>query len=193
MNTEPAIERYTSQEVPAVREELLDLHDAVYAGTGDPLAGREAFAPFLEHWAAAEGFMCTAARTSDGRLVGYAYGAPLTASTSWWDGVTPPLEAAAAVENGARTFALSELLVAENWRGTGAARRLHDALLDGRPEERVVLLTHADHPKVVQMYRSWGYVSVGECVPFEGAPRLVAMLRSLRAAAVRPLDAHPPS
>ncbi|MFI2030318.1 GNAT family N-acetyltransferase [Streptomyces buecherae] len=178
MNTAPAIQHHTADHAAVMREELLDLHDAVYEGSGDPLAARDAFAPFLEHWLATENFACTVARAPNGTLAGYAYGAPLTSHTRWWDGLTPPLDAAAATENGTRTFALSELLVGREWRGTGTARRLHDALLHGRPESRVTLLTPADHAKVVQMYQSWGYERVGECVPFVGAPRLVAMLRS---------------
>ncbi len=150
----------------------------MYEGSGDPLATREAFAPFLDHWLAAENFACTAAHTPDGTLVGYVYGAPLTTHTSWWDAITPPLDTAATTENGTRTFALSELLVDRGWRGTGTARRLHDALLHGRPESRVTLLTPVDHPKVIELYHSWGYERVGECVPFVGAPRLVTMLRS---------------
>ncbi|MFE6777134.1 GNAT family N-acetyltransferase [Streptomyces sp. NPDC057702] len=179
MNAAPAIQHHTADRAATIREELLDLHDAVYEGSGDPLAARDAFAPFLDHWLAARDFVCTVARTPNGTLVGYAYGAPLTAHTSWWDGVTPPLDTAATAENGTRTFALSELLVGRRWRGTGTARRLHDALLHGRPESRVTLLTPADHAKVVDLYESWGYQRVGACVPFPGAPRLAAMLREL--------------
>lgn len=178
MNPPVDIRHCSARDVAAAREELLDLHDAVYAGTGDPLADRSAFGLFLDHWASAVDFACTTARTRRGTLVGYAYGAPLTAGTSWWEDIEPPLDAAAAAEDGARTFAVSELLVDAASRGTGTARALHDVLLDGRPEHRSTLLAHADHPKVVALYETWGYRRLGECVPFDGAPRLVAMLRS---------------
>lgn len=178
--TAPAVRCHAGDELPALREELLDLHDTVYAGTGDPLADRASFAPFLDHWATADGFTCATARAEKGPVIGYAYGAPLTVNTSWWQPVRPRLDPATAAEDGKRTFAVSELLVATDWRGTGTARRLHDAVLDGREEERVTLLTHAAHPKVVALYRTWGYSIVGQAVPFEGAPCLVAMLRPLR-------------
>lgn len=55
----------------------------------------------------------------------------------------------AIVETGARTFALSELMVVEKFRGTGVAHQIRHELLRGRPEERVTLLVERDHPKVL--------------------------------------------
>jgi hypothetical protein len=71
-------------------------------------------------------------------------------------------------------------LVRAPWRGTGASRRIHDALVTSRGEERVTLLVHKEHGKVRAPYESWEYETVGECMPFEVAPELCAMVLPLR-------------
>ncbi|MHA5053034.1 GNAT family N-acetyltransferase [Streptomyces sp. SD15] len=172
-------QHYDHGEAAAIRELLLDVHDEVYEGSDDPLAGRDAFAKFVDHWSARDGFACVIAYDR-GEPVGYAYGAPLSAATTWWDKVTPALPNAFTTETGERTFALSELMVRAPWRGTGASRRIHDALLDVRPEQRVTLLVHKAHGKVLALYERWGYRTVGEAVPFDGAPELCAMVSDLR-------------
>ncbi|WP_172639017.1 GNAT family N-acetyltransferase [Streptomyces tailanensis] len=170
---------YGHTDAPGIRELLLDVHDEVYEGVDDPLAGRDAFAKFVNHWSAHPGFACVVAY-DEGQPVGYAYGAPLGPSTTWWAKVSPSLPEAFTAETGARTFALSELMVRVPWRGTGASRQIHDALLEGRPEQRVTLLVHKEHGKVRALYEGWGYRAVGETVPFDGAPELCAMVLDLR-------------
>lgn len=64
-------------------------------------------------------------------------------------------------------------------RGTGAARRIHDELPRGRPEERVTLLVERDHPRVRALYESWGYEWFGEVLPFPDAPWHDAMVSEL--------------
>ncbi|MDQ1045888.1 GNAT family N-acetyltransferase [Streptomyces sp. V4I2] len=177
-HTELELRHYGHEEAGAIRELLLDIHDEVYEASDDPLAGRDAFAKFVDHWSANEVFACGVAYDQE-QPVGYAYGAPLSPSTTWWAKVTPPLPDDFTAETGARTFALSELMVRTPWRGTGAARRIHDDLLASRKEQRATLLVHKDHVKVRALYESWGYETVGEAVPFDGAPLLCAMVLSL--------------
>lgn len=105
---------------------------------------------------------------------------PLGSSATWWKKVTPPLASDFTAETGIRTFALSELMVRSPWRGTGTARRIHDSLMNSRTEDRATLLVHKEHVKVRALYESWGYKTVGECIPFEGAPVLCAMVLALR-------------
>lgn len=169
------LRHYTSDD----RDQVLDIHDEVYAELDDPLADREAFGPFLDHWAARPGFACLIGYDK-AEPVGFAYGAPLSPATTWWQGVDPQPDAAFTHETGTRTFALSELNVRTPWRGTGIARRIHDALIADRSEERVTLLVHAAHSKVVALYEQWGYRTIGQTVPFEGAPLLYSMTRQLR-------------
>ncbi|MGC9541967.1 GNAT family N-acetyltransferase [Streptomyces sp. UG1] len=173
------LKHYGHADAAEIRGLLLDMHDEVYQGSDDPLAGREEFAKFVDHWSAREGFSCVVGY-DQGEPVGYAYGAPLSAVTTWWAKVTPALSGEFTAETGGRTFALSELMVRRPWRGTGASRAIHDELLHGRGEERVTLLVHKEHGKVRAMYEGWGYRTVGETVPFEGAPELCAMVLVLR-------------
>lgn len=178
-HTELDLRHYGYQDAAAIRELLLDVHDEVYEGVDDPLTPRDAFSKFVDSWSSKDGFACVIAY-DQGQPVGYAYGAPLSASTTWWAKVTPPLPDAFTAETGTRTFALSELMVRMPWRGTGAARRIHDALMASRKEERATLLVHKEHGKVRALYEQWGYQEAGECVPFEGAPELCAMVLQLR-------------
>lgn len=174
-HSEPDLRHYGHADAASIRDLLLDVHDEVYEGVDDPLAPRDAFAKFVDSWTSRENFACVVAY-DQGQPVGYAYGAPLGPTTTWWTKVMPPLPAQFMTETGGRTFALSELMVRTPWRGTGASRQIHDELLRGRTEERVTLLVHKDHVKVRALYRSWGYGPVGEVRPFEGAPLLCAMV-----------------
>ncbi|WP_037685379.1 GNAT family N-acetyltransferase [Streptomyces aureocirculatus] len=169
------LRHYGHAQAAEIRDLLLDVHDEVYAGVDDPLAPRNVFARFADSWSGKEGFACVVGYAR-GEPVGYAYGAPLGPATTWWGKVEPTPADGFMAETGTRTFALSELMVRSPWRGTGASRLIHDELLRGRPEERVTLLVHKEHPKVRALYESWGYEPVGEARPFAGAPVLCAMV-----------------
>ncbi|MGV9457065.1 N-acetyltransferase family protein [Streptomyces sp. NPDC003635] len=169
---------YGHADAAAIRELLLDVHDEGYEDSGDPLAGRDAFAKFADHWMSRREFACVVAYDQS-EPAGYAYGAPLSCVTAWWANVTPALPEECTTETGTRTFALSELMVRTPWRGTGAARAIHDALLRPRSEERATLLVHKTHHKVRALYEQWGYQRVGETIPFPGAPQLCAMTLQL--------------
>ncbi|MEV6589315.1 GNAT family N-acetyltransferase [Streptomyces acidicola] len=179
LHADLALAHYGHTDADRIRELLLDVHDEVYAGSDDPLAGREEFARFVDHWSAREGFACVVGY-DQGESVGYAYGAPLSAATTWWAKVTPALSGEFTAETGMRTFALSELMVRARWRGTGAAKAIHDELLAGRAEERVTLLVHKEHDKVRTLYETWGYGKAGDVVPFEGAPDLCTLVREMK-------------
>lgn len=70
-------------------------------------------------------------------------------------------------------------MVRPTWRKTGAAERLHRALLVGRDEDLAVLLVGTTHPKVQALYASWGYREVGERQPFPDSPVFAVMLAEL--------------
>jgi GNAT superfamily N-acetyltransferase len=93
-------------------------------------------------------------------------------------GLTDPVPAAEIAETGRRTFALNELMVRAPWRGTGAARAIHEALLADRTEERATLLVDPTHPRVLALYERWGYRALSDLRPaWPNAPLLTVMLR----------------
>ncbi|MFI9200145.1 GNAT family N-acetyltransferase [Streptomyces sp. NPDC053048] len=110
--------------------------------------------------------------------VGYAYVNTLTPDDRWWQRMTTPLPADCTTTP---TVALKEIMLREAWRKTGAARRIHDELLAGRPETRVSLLVNpkAGGGKVLALYESWGYEKISEQQPSPDGPILTAMLREI--------------
>ncbi|MBL1091767.1 MULTISPECIES: GNAT family N-acetyltransferase [Streptomyces] len=109
------------------------------------------------------------ARTADGEPVGIAYGYPLSPESGWWDRLLNPVPADVRREDGHRTFGLMEFAVRAPWRRTGIGRRLHETLLAGGSEERVLLNVLPEAKAAQAAYRSWGYRKVGEARPWEGA------------------------
>ncbi len=105
--------------------------------------------------------------------VGFSYGAPAAAGREWWRGhlAAPPEQPS--------TFSVSELMVRPKWRKTGLGPRLHDALLDGRPEAWAVLTVDTKRPRLQTMYEGWGYQKIGENQPFADSPVYAVMMKGL--------------
>lgn len=120
------------------------------------------------------------ARTADGEPIGMAFGYPLGANTGWWGHLIEPVSAEMQREDGQRTFGLMEMAVRAPWRRHGVARRLHDALLAGGHEERVLLNVHPASEAAYATYLSWGYRRVGEARPWAGADLHDVLLLQLR-------------
>ncbi|MFF9349507.1 GNAT family N-acetyltransferase [Streptomyces sp. NPDC014734] len=114
-------------------------------------------------------FVGALARTGEGEPVGMAYGCPLGPDTEWWNQLTRPVPDDMSREDGHRTFGLMEIAVRGRWRGRGIAGRLHRTLLSGTEAERVLLNVHQDNTSARAAYRAWGYRTVGEAHPWEGA------------------------
>ncbi|MBB4920501.1 GNAT family N-acetyltransferase [Streptosporangium saharense] len=113
------------------------------------------------------GFEAVTAR-ENGVLVGFAYGLPLSARSTWWDGLRPPPPDGFAVETGRRTFAVIDLAVLPSHRGQGLGKRLMDELLSSRPEERATLATVSDNQQAQRMYERWGWKPIGQTPGVEG-------------------------
>ncbi|MFE6398080.1 GNAT family N-acetyltransferase [Streptomyces alboflavus] len=176
------IRHYDNRDAAELRPLLLQVYAEIYAkaAENDPFAAPDRFAQSLNGWSARPGWSCTVGYDEDGQAVGYAYGAPLPEDARWWGGLLTKVPADVVTETGTRTYALSELMVREPWRKTGTARRLHDALLATRTEERATLLVDQTHPKVHALYESWGWQTLGDLRPrLEGAPLFHAMLLGL--------------
>jgi len=175
------LERRDAAGLGDIRPQLLDVYAEVYADRlGEEFHSVARFDERLGWNTEVPGFAAVVGYLDDSP-VGYAYGCTLQPGTRWWNGLRTPVAEEATEETGTRTFALSELMVVEQVRGTGAAKLIHDDLLRGRPEERATLLVERDHPKVRALYEAWGYEWFGEVLPFADAPLYDAMMLRLSA------------
>lgn len=160
----------------ALRDELIAAYAEVYADTlSDPFYSVDRFADRFAAHSSRPGYALVTAHL-DEELIGYAYGVPLSADTAWWQGLLTPVPAELTRETGRRTFALNEIMVREPWRRRGIARRLHDALLERRPEPRATLLVDPVNTPAKTAYTSWGWRRIGGLRPFPDAPVYDAML-----------------
>lgn len=115
----------------------------------------------------------------DNELVGFCFGLPLSAKSSWWEGLLEPVDPALTTENGRRSFAIIELAVHAAHRRHGIGRTLHDTLLDGCPNQRATLLARPEAAPALAAYASWGYETVGRIQPAPNTPTYIAMIRTL--------------
>ncbi|MFE7965416.1 GNAT family N-acetyltransferase [Streptomyces cellulosae] len=176
MTGDVVLRRYGHEDLAGIRQMLLDVHaDAYRDQLGDEFVQR--FPWFVDHWGGHPGFACVVG-FDEGEPVGFAYGAPAGEGREWWREhlEVPPADGS--------TFSVSELMVRPRWRKTGTAHRLHEALLEGRPEALAVLLVDPGHPKVEALYGRWGYRRVGFRQPFPDSPNYAVMVRELRVPAV---------
>ncbi|UQT55054.1 N-acetyltransferase [Streptomyces durmitorensis] len=174
------LERRDAAGLSEIRPRLLDVYAEIFADRlGEEFHSVERFDERLEWNTEVPGFAAVVGYL-DGQPVGYAYGCALQAGTRWWNGLRTPVPDGAIVEDGGRTFALSELMVVGKVRGTAAAKAIHDELLRGRPEQRVTLLVEREHPKVRDLYEAWGYEWFGEVLPFADSPLYDAMNLQLK-------------
>ncbi|MEU5326568.1 GNAT family N-acetyltransferase [Streptomyces parvus] len=115
-----------------------------------------------------------ATTVAKGSTTGFAYGAPLQPGRERWRST------AFAPNNGyTATYAVSEVMVRPQWRGQGISERLHEALLKERGEDLAVLLVDVTHPKVQDLYKTWGYEKAGEQQPFADSPVYAVMAKRL--------------
>ncbi|MEV7928611.1 MULTISPECIES: GNAT family N-acetyltransferase [unclassified Kitasatospora] len=170
---------YTADDLPVIEGQLIEVYAEVYAeeAASDPFFRVERFTERLHRHAAGPRWGCALGEV-DGSVVGYAYGFGRTAAYRW-GGLITPVPADLLEETDNRTFALCEVMVRKEWRGTGVARTLHEELLSHRPEDRSHLLVEEDHPKVRALYERWGYTWMGTMQPYPDSPRYDSMLRPI--------------
>ncbi|MFD7232827.1 GNAT family N-acetyltransferase [Streptomyces sp. NPDC059881] len=174
MTTATDLRHYGHDDLPSIRQTLLDVHADAYGDQKDD-AFVQRFPWFVDHWGGSNEFACVIGYDG-GEPVGFAYGAPATEGREWWRECLTKAPAQAS------TFSVSELMVRPTWRRAGIAKRLHAALLESRPESLAVLLVDREQARVQALYETWGYRKVGERQPFPDSPRFAVMLRELRLA-----------
>jgi len=177
MTTAPAIELRTFTSLDTARGDLLD----VYAEVRAPLLhlpnyAVTAFGERLDRHATEPGFGAVLAYAG-GQPIGYVYGNTIEHGDRYWQR-TEPAPADQYTERPA--VALKEIGVRTQWRGTGTARRIHDAFLATRDEPYVTLMVNsaAGDGKVHALYRSWGYEDIGKSQPSAASPILTVMIRT---------------
>jgi GNAT superfamily N-acetyltransferase len=180
MTADPAFTRHD----PAEAEKILDsVIVPVYVAShqeviDQPFYSATRFAERFPGYAKAPGFEIVIAYI-DGQPVGQAFGYALPVNARWWDGLTTPVPDGFTAETGSRTFAFNELMVVPEWQGRGVAHALHDALLDGRAEERATLLVREDNDSAQRAYARWGWRKAGKAQPFPDSPHFDVMVVAL--------------
>jgi GNAT superfamily N-acetyltransferase len=115
-------------------------------------------------------FGVAVARASD-ELVGFAYGFSVPPETKRWAGLLEPVSVQVTSEWPGRTFLLFDYAVLSPRRGQGIGRKLHDALLGSRGEERATLTVQPTAGDTKRIYEHWGWWQVGQV---EGGPMAAA-------------------
>ena len=180
----PTFERYSPDRARSIREEVERIYCDAYAkaiATGDPFDSVEAFMHRFEAYTSRPTFDLVVAYQGD-RAIGQTWGWPLssTATTGWWAGLLDEPEPGFTVEDGARTFALSEIMVCSDYVGHGIAHALHDELLKDRPERRATLLVEPDNITARRAYLHWGWQHVAQLRPgWDHAPLFDVLVRPL--------------
>jgi GNAT superfamily N-acetyltransferase len=176
-----SFKHYDADSARPMHSRLVEVYLEVYAAEGGEFYSENRIREQLGSHMGAEGWELVAA-WAGGDLAAYAYGFPLPRESGWWRGLLTPVDPGAIEETGSRTFALSELLVREPWRGRGLGHALHDELLTGRREERATLLVEQDNETALAAYTRWGWEMFGKLRPsWAGAPELDALILPLRA------------
>jgi ribosomal protein S18 acetylase RimI-like enzyme len=119
-----------------------------------------------------DGYRFVAAIEGDtGQLVGFAYGYSSRAGRWWYEHasrILPQLTGTSWLED---SFQLVEIALHPQFQGQGIGGMLHDHLLAGIQHPRAILATlHAD-TAAFRLYRSRGWVVLGENLLFPGIPR----------------------
>ncbi|WP_432002394.1 GNAT family N-acetyltransferase [Streptomyces sioyaensis] len=179
MGMTPTVELRTFHSLEPTRQDLLDVYADVRADLLHlPNYAVTAFAERLDRHSQEPGWVGILAYEQD-EPIGYAYANTVDAEDRWWKRVAP---APSAEYTDQHAVALKEIGVRIPWRGTGIARRIHDALLADRNEPYVTLMVNplAGDGKVHRLYESWGYEDIGRSQPSPASPVLTAMIRSVR-------------
>ncbi|WAU16690.1 GNAT family N-acetyltransferase [Streptomyces tubercidicus] len=178
MGMTPTVELRTFHSIEPARQDLLAVYADVRADLLHlPNYAVSAFAERLDRHSQEPGWEAILAYEED-QPIGYAYANTIDSDDRWWKRVTPP---PSAEYTDRHAVALKEIGVRIPWRGTGIARRIHDALLADRNEPYVTLMVNplAGNGKVHRLYESWGYEDIGQSQPSAASPVLAAMVRSV--------------
>ena len=160
--------RYDADGARSMREVVARIHRQAYAAAieaDDPFESGEEPMRRFDAYTARDGFELVVAYDREGTPVGQTWGWPLHSGTPWWRDLIGEIEPGFTEENGRRTFALSELMVAQAFAGRGVGHALHDRLLAPRTEERATLLVRPENTVAYRAYLRWGWHKVAQLRP----------------------------
>ncbi|RJO70630.1 GNAT family N-acetyltransferase [Nocardia panacis] len=185
MAKEVVLQSFSGEQARTIRSTIADVQARGYVdaiATGNPFESTEAFMDRFDVYSAMPGFSMVLA-TIDTEPVGQIFGWPLATDTTWWTGLDldsgQPESGEFAVEDGTRTFGLSELMVDKLYTGRGIAGTLFRGLLADRHEQRVTWLVNPTN-SAYAIYRHWGARRVGTLQPtWNGAPRFDVLIVDL--------------
>jgi len=158
--------RYAAAEARAARAAVEMIYRSSYTADqqADPFNAPDVWMRRFDSYAAGRGFDLVIAY-ADGEPAGQSWGWPLNAGSAWWGGLVAEPEPGFTDEDGKRTFALSEIMVRQEWAGRGIAHALHDELLGGRCEKRATLLVEPENEVAYRAYMAWGWRKVAQLRP----------------------------
>lgn len=174
--------RYDAGEARNARDQVESVYQDAYQEaieTGDPFRQPRAFMARYDAYASNPLFDLVVAFDAD-KPVGQAWGWGLSPDSKWWEGLEAEPEQGFTREDGARTFALSEIMVIRERTGHGVAHALHDELLRERREQRATLLVRPANTRAYRTYLRWGWRKVSRlCPPWPDAPTFDVLIRPL--------------
>jgi GNAT superfamily N-acetyltransferase len=132
--------------------------------TGDSFNSPDTFMDRFGSYSGIPGFELVIAY-NDGLPAGQTWGWPLGPVNRWWEGLAHEPEPGFTVEDGTRTFALSEIMVARDHAGHGLAHALHNELFRCRNEQRATLLVEPDNLRAYRAYVKWGWQKASQLRP----------------------------
>jgi ribosomal protein S18 acetylase RimI-like enzyme len=174
------VERCRAVDLPALHEDLL----CVYATANADRSDNPFFQPdnfwrrLIACHALADDFLLVLGRIGS-TSVGFAFGSPRHEAADIWGMVRRTLPDAAATDDQEPIYVLREIAVHPDHQGRGYGRRLHDALLAGRPERLAQLLVLPDNVAAKRAYYSWGWHDIGPRQPLPESPVGDAMVKFL--------------
>ncbi|GAB3835815.1 GNAT family N-acetyltransferase [Kribbella italica] len=175
------IERHDAISTAKLRDDILP----VYAASHDDQMYDPWFHPdqfwerLVDLYLPGRDFELVAGRIA-GVVVGYAFGSPRDQHGAIWDDLHSAYPGWGLPAESEPLYMFREFATDPEHQRKGVGRRVHDALLEGRPEPAAELLVRKDNVPAQAAYRSWGWVQLGEKQPFPDSPvfdRLVLNLR----------------
>ncbi len=159
-------------------DEAVAVHQEIYAGQGVPYFSADRFRDRLAVALQQPAFELIAAYDQD-RVTGYLYGFALPRWTRWWTPFAGVLPDELTRETGDRTVFIQEIMVRAPWRGRGIARRLHDAFLAARAEQRGLICVEPDNEPARPAYLRWGWRSLGTTTFDPAGPVFDCLVKTL--------------